>query len=307
MNIALKIGPRFIVPCFLVCTSCLMAKATFGRMTPLGRVDTIGQMTSIGRVDTIGQVTLIGKVDTIGMGHTPLLTGALHPGLRQYLIYMQDPKEPKNLFFWFWLRNIAVQTVNGEKVFVISQHWYGSDSSTYREVNSINRMDDFYPVYHCEATVGKTRAYNWGSDKIKGADTVAGNSAKDFALAFTAPNFNWNLDVETFEMLPLAKGKTFAINFYDAGLDTPQYVIYKVAGDEVLQMMDNQQIDCWKLVTEGNVKTTGNKIAHYSETYWISKQGHEFLKEEDHYGRAFRLKIRMPAAAPDLLKKFEVS
>jgi hypothetical protein len=78
-------------------------------------------------------------------------------------------------------------------------------------------VKDFSPVYHTETIGGKVGAYNWDADKIKGADTVALNTKKDFALNFTEPNFNWNQDIETFEMMPLAAGKTFAINFYDAG------------------------------------------------------------------------------------------
>jgi hypothetical protein len=43
---------------------------------------------------------------------------------------------------------------------------------------------------------------------------------------------------------------------------------------------------------------------HYTETYWISKKNHEFLKEEDSYNGAYRYKIKMPAASPDLVARF---
>jgi hypothetical protein len=239
------------------------------------------------------------QIDTIGKDNHSLLTGQLRPGCKQYLIYMQDPKELKKLFFWYWLRYVDVQTVRGENCFVITQHWFGADSSTYREVHSLNRVADFSPVFHSETAHGKINAYNWDKDQIRGADTVAGNTKSSFQLAFSTPNFNWNLDVETFEMLPLAAGKAFAIPFYDAGLDTPRYVLYTVRGEENLETFDHQHIDCWKLVTEGQ-----DKSVHYTETYWISQRNHEFLKEEDHYGTVFRLKIKMPLSAPDLLQKF---
>ncbi|TDW96305.1 hypothetical protein EDB95_4131 [Dinghuibacter silviterrae] len=225
-----------------------------------------------------------------------LSTAYLKPGLRQYFIYMQDTASKKTLVFWYWLRRVDLETRDGVPVFHISQHWYGQDTAMYREVYSVNKVADFAPVYHEEIKRGKVFAYNWDDQGIKGADTVWGNTAHDFSLAFTRPNLNWNLDIETFEMLPLAEGRAFAINFYDAGLDPPQYVVYSVKGSEVIQTLGGAEVDCWKLVTEGHVKDM-----HYTETYWISKKKHEFLKEEDHYGASFRLKILMPVATPDPL------
>ena len=100
-------------------------------------------------------------------------------------------------------------------------------------------------------------------------------------------------------MLPLGKGKTFAINFYDAGLNPPRYVIYKVTGSEMLTMLNNEKVDCWKLITEGD-----SKGVHYSETFWISKKGHEFLKEEDVNPSGYRYKIKMLGSSPDLMARF---
>ncbi|MGZ3821311.1 MAG: DUF3108 domain-containing protein [Mucilaginibacter sp.] len=241
------------------------------------------------------------QTDTIRLNDRRLNTSALKPGLNQYLVYFQNPKKTKSLNFWFWMRDIKLQDRNGEKVFTITQHWYGSDTSgsTYRSIYSINKAADFAPLYHAETANGKTAAYNWGPDKITGADSVAQNLRKGFALDFQMPNFNWNQDIETFEMLPCAEGKTFVINFYDAGLSPPKYVAYKVIGSEVITTLNNEKVDCWKLFTEGDYKTT-----HFTETYWISKKGHEFLKEEDSFNGTYRYKIKMIGASPDLLLRF---
>ena len=239
------------------------------------------------------------QADTIRPGKTPLVTAALKPGLKQYLVYFQDPKRERILGMWFWMRDIAVETHNGVKSFTIRQNWYGSDTNSYRSVYSINSMDDFAPIYHSETIRGKTSAYNWNGAFISGADSVEGNTKKDFHLTFDAPNLNWNLDIETFEMLPLAEGKSFLINFYDAGLTPPEYILYKVTGSEAITLMDGRKTDCWKLTTEGN-----HNGRAYSETYWISKSTHEFLKEEDSFGGTYRYKIKMPAMAPDFRQKF---
>lgn len=238
--------------------------------------------------------------DTIRPGKGHLLTQVLKPGLRQYLVYFQDPNKSRELGFWYWLRDIAVEDHNGTKAFAITQHWYGSDSSSYRAVYSLNATADFAPIYHRESVRGQTVAYNWNGSGIAGADSVEGNARKGFALAFDQPNLNWNLDIETFEMLPLAAGKAFLINFYDAGLEPPKYVLYTVTGSEVLTLMSGEKTDCWKLSTGGTSKSGKT----YSETYWISKKTHEFLKEEDAFPGMFRYKIKMPGSAPDLLPKF---
>jgi len=240
-----------------------------------------------------------GQVDTIHLKDKRLLTQYLKPALNQYLVYFQAPKDKKKLGLSLWMRNIQTGTKNGEKVFTVTQNWYGSDTNSYRSVYSINKIADFAPLYHSETVQNKTRAYNWGPDKITGADTITNNAQKGFALDFKLPNFNWNLDIETFEMLPLAAGKTFAINFYDAGLSPPEWVLYKVTGSEVITTLGNEKVDCWKLFTEGEYK--GNK---YSETYWISKKDHEFLKEEDTFNGGFRYKIKMLGASPDLVQRF---
>jgi hypothetical protein len=239
------------------------------------------------------------QVDTIQLKDKRLLTSFLKPALNQYLVYRQTFREPKKLRFSFWLRNVQIKERNGERVFTIDQHWYGQDTSTYYKIYSINRATDFAPIFHSETALDTTNAYNWYPDKITGADTMPNNPQKDFMLKFSEPNFNWNLDIETFEMLPLAANKVFAINFYDAGLEPPRYVIYKVIGTELLTTLDDRQVDCWKLRTEGD-----NNGHHFSETYWISKKNHEFLKEEDAFASGYRFKIKMQASSPDLILRY---
>ena len=240
------------------------------------------------------------QVDTIRLKDRRLNTATLKPGMRQYMVYFQSPKMPKVIRFSLWLRNTQIQNRNGEKVFVTDQHWYGNDTTSYRTVYSVNRVSDFSPVYHSETTNGKNRSYNWNATNIKGADTVkVANMHKDFTMDFTTPNFNWNLDIETFEMLPLAANKTFAINFYDAGLGKPEYAIYKVTGSEVIATLDNQKVDCWKLQNESEYK--GQKSI---QTFWITKKGHEFIKEEDSFAGNYRYKVKLPATAYNVLTRF---
>jgi hypothetical protein len=240
------------------------------------------------------------QVDTVRPGKGGLITRNLRPGVYQYLVTYQDPAHNRQLGFWYWVREISSGVRNGYPVFVINQRWYGSDTPAYRTVYSVNEAGSFAPIYHQELVRGKVNAYNWRWDGISGADSVAENARKGFSLAFAEPNLNWNLDIETFEMLPLAEGKSFLINFYDAGLEPPKYVRYTVKGSEKLALLGGGEVDCWVLTTEGK----DPRGAGYTEAYWISKKGHEFLKEVDHFNGMIRYKILMPALTPDVRTGF---
>jgi hypothetical protein len=239
------------------------------------------------------------QTDTIRVKDKRLITSVLKPGLRQYLVYFQNPKDPRRMNLSLWLRDVAVIKRGDEKLFAITQHWFAADSNAYRAVYSLNKMADFAPVYHSETIGKKTKAYNWYNDKVIGADTVTDNLSKAYRQEYNLPNFNWNLDIETFEMLPFAAGKTFAIPFYEAGNEEPKYVIYKVTGSEVITTAEGMKTDCWILYNESDYHGR-----HFTETYWISKKNHEFLKEEDSFNGGYRYKIKMIGAAPDLMERF---
>ncbi|PWK75389.1 hypothetical protein LX99_03883 [Mucilaginibacter oryzae] len=242
---------------------------------------------------------VMAQTDTIRVKDKRLVTTKLKPGLNQYAVYFQNAKDSRSLKFSLWLRDIKLENRGGEKVFAITQHWYGNDTSSYRAIYSVNRASDFAPLYHSETIGKKTKAFNWFADKVLSADTVAGNEVRNFKLDFQFPNFNWNLDIETFEMLPLAEGKSFAIPFFEAGMPTPLYVLYKVTGSEVITTLDGNKVDCWKLYNESDYNGR-----HFTETYWISKKNHEFLKEEDAFAGGYRYKVRMIGAAANPLPRF---
>lgn len=239
--------------------------------------------------------------DTIIPGNHKLNVSALKPGLKQYLVYAQAAANKKVLNLSIWVRDVKAGTRNGEAIVTTTQHWYSNDTASYRTVYSVNRAADFAPLYHTEMVNNHTRAFAWTMGHVVAVDTVAVNEAKSFKLALKVPYFNWNLDIETFEQLPLAAGKSFAISFYDAGHDAPQYELYKVTGSEMLTMLDNTKINCWKLETGGKAP---NGMA-YTQTFWLSKKGHEFIKEEDKFGPNTRAKIKLPLTTPNIVGNFK--
>ncbi|SKC94999.1 hypothetical protein SAMN05660461_0187 [Chitinophaga ginsengisegetis] len=248
---------------------------------------------------TIAVLPAFAQTDTVDQQHLRLNTAFLKPGVKQYLVYYQVPSRSNWLDLSLWVREIEKTNRNNEPVFRITQHWYGSDTARYLESLSYNSVSDFSPLFHAQTRGGEQQAYRWTANGISGDTATMNNKAADFKLGFDRPNYNWNLDIETFEMLPLKAGKTFAIRFYDAGLEPPAYVTYKVTGSEVLQTLNNQPVDCWKLFTEGD-----SPRGHYSQTFWISKAGHELLKEEDSFGGFYRYKVKLPGLAPYLQPRF---
>ena len=197
-----------------------------------------------------------------------------------------------------WQRKVSVAKRDNNKVFVIEQRWLSSDSTRFEHFISINNYIDFLPLYHFQQSRRGLSAYNWYSDHIQAADSVAGNQKKGVVLAFDRLNLNWNLDLETFEMLPMDQYKIFAINFYDAGIDTPQRLVYKVVGEESISLCGSAaKVPCWKLFMEAEYKGM-----RFTESFWISKDSHELLMEKDDLGNgAYRYKIKLPDFAVSTL------
>jgi len=242
---------------------------------------------------------LAAQTDTIGLHGKKLFTRQLKTGVKQYLVYFQSSKQSRQLKFSLWVRDISLKTQNGEQLFAITQQWYGTDTTSFRSVYSLNRVSNFEAIYQSEAINGKLKAYNWYNDHISGADSIPGNEQKTFNLQFDRPAFNWHLDIETYEMMQLKEGKTIVIYFYDAGFGKPSYQSLKVTGSEMVTTLDNQKVDCWKLFTSSDQ----GKV-QFTETYWISKKNHELLKEEDYFNGNYRYKIKLPGYSPELLKRF---
>jgi len=241
------------------------------------------------------------QTDTLDFKDHKLRTKQLKTGQKQYLVYLQQVGQPKKLNLSIWTREVSLVSKSGTDCFMITQKWFSNDTTNYRFISSINRAADFAPVYHLETIGSKVKAFNWYTDHINGADTISNNQQKTFTLRLDQPCFNWNLDIETLEMLPLASGKQFVLRLYDAGLGQPQNVNYKVSGEEVLTTLDHQKVDCWKLLLEGN-----HGQVHYTQTFWVSKKGHEFLMEIDEINGMYRYKVKLPGYSPDMLQKFKL-
>ena len=113
---------------------------------------------------------------------------------------------------------------------------------------------------------------------ITALDSVTDNAQKDFELALTEPTFNWEIDLETYSLLPMKEGYHAVMNFYHPGGGTPpKYYHLKVTGSEKLKLPNGKYMDCWIVFTDyGGTQPT---------RFWYTKKGQNFVKMEGEYNR----------------------
>lgn len=230
------------------------------------------------------------SIDTIHAGDGQLNLDHLPLGKQQYLVYLVRDNQKRSI--WLWERTTTRENRDGQPVIMIRQQWTTSDTGFNRRdlVSAVNAKT-FTPIYHTSWNPRTGReAYNYTATEIVGADSVADISNKSFRQAISEPSFNWELDLETFPLLPLKEGKAFVINFYHPGSKGgPGWYNYSVTGSEKIAAINGEKIDCFKLsIDYGNNR--GNS------TWWLSKKTHEVLKMEEHFGNVTRYKIRLGVA-----------
>lgn len=227
------------------------------------------------------------KIDSIHAGGGQLQLKYAPIGTQRYIVYFGADDKIKGV--WLWERSLTSEEWHGQPALVCRQNWVTSDTGfNQRQLVSAVSSKDFSPLYHSSWNPRTGRdAYNYLPGKVVGADTVADANNKSYLQNLDEPSFNWELDLETFSLLPLAKGKTFAIHFFQPGAkQAPAWYIYKVTGTEKLKTANGQKVDCFKLYTE----YANNR--GYS-TWWISRKTHEVLKMEEHFGKVTRFKIKL--------------
>jgi hypothetical protein len=234
---------------------------------------------------------LYAQVDTVYRLDSKLIKKYLKQSSNQYLVFIQRRGDPRQTFTYIWSRNVKFINKDGKDLIEIDQKWYASDTARSRYVYSLMNANDFSPVYHHTTMNKSIEAYDFYADKITGSDSIANNTKKDFNLPLPHPMLNWELDLETFPLLDLKKGKRFAINFYHPGAKgEPKLYEYKVVGEENLTVIDGGTVACWKLRID------------YSEKSWaifyISKKNREVLRMDEDFGGGVRYKVKLSNAIP---------
>ncbi|MTI32102.1 hypothetical protein [Xanthovirga aplysinae] len=230
------------------------------------------------------------QVDTVTFDNGMLKMKHLPFGKNYYLVYNQGSKDGPKYNFYLWERDLQKKEVKGIPSIVLDWVWQFPDSTKVITKKMVVKADNFAPdseKVNYSTHFGKGRSYRqtilFEENKVvSSADTLEHNTKK-IQQPFKEKPFNWELDMETFSMLPLGKGKKFAINFYHPGGSAPAYYTYEVVGEEKLQL-NGKNVDCWLLKTEFE-KGKGYAI------WWLDKKSHLTYKMEEKFGELYRYKI----------------
>jgi hypothetical protein len=227
------------------------------------------------------------QVDTITINTKNLKLEKIKPKKNTYLVYIEKP-DGAMLDIAIWERTISFSKLNNENVIVIDQQWKNQEKAKARTIKSIVSRRDFQPIYqYSKNGKGDVEAYSFLNNKIIGTDSIQNNTKKGFQINNTSKTLNWELDLETYQMLPYKLNTAFKINFYHPGSKNmkPDFYIYNVIGEEKIKLLNQNYIDCWLLNIQHNVKS--------SATYWIDKSTGETIKMLEVFGSIKRYKIQI--------------
>ncbi|MEZ4797551.1 MAG: hypothetical protein R2785_10325 [Flavobacteriaceae bacterium] len=202
--------------------------------------------------------------------------------ITRYLVYVELPNGTMSDIS-IWERNVKLK--NDE--IIVKQSWANQDKTKNRIVYSVSDKKTFLPKYHKSVNRDSViEAYDFYTDKIVGADSIANNSKKDFNLELSNSGLphNWELDLEMLQMLPYQLNRTFSLFFYHPGGKTaPKYYNYTVINEEKLSTSYGV-IDTWVLQIIYDIQKDSKA------TFWIRKSDNMVIKMYEKYGPVKRVK-----------------
>ena len=128
-------------------------------------------------------------------------------------------------------------------------------------------------------------AFRFDENQIVALDTVTDNTLQNFILRLNTPTFNWQIDIETYSLLPMKKDYHVVMNFYHPGGSKPDYYHLKVIGEERISLPNGKSMDCWILFTDYHGKQPSK--------FWYTKEGQNFVKMQGSYGKMVIHKVRL--------------
>lgn len=202
----------------------------------------------------------------------------LKEGTHRYLIFRQDGAA--NLARGIMSQEVRFETVNGEKLMHIKHRL---DVTSPKPIvvlhDSWFEPGTFRPRSHVRITEadGKrtVEGFVFAPDKVTGMKDLADNTQKDISVDSPESTFNFEMDREFLQTLPLAEGYEAQINFYHAGgKAAPQRYTFKVAGSATIAGATGP-VDCWLVTTDYN--KPGDPVSKF----YVSKATQLLVREEN--------------------------
>ena len=216
----------------------------------------------------------------IHVGDGTVDTKRLNPGSHRYLRY--TVKDGRRIAQDIWNRTVSFEMKDGRRLLHITQRWDEANAppgtGSALEQDSWFEPSTFRPITHVRTVTkadGKTVAgYEFKADGAVGMKDLAGNTRRDFAIAYAEWPFNFEYDMELLQTLPLRAGFDANIPFYDAGIDkkSDRYD-FKVAGSNSFTGWDGRMVDCWLVTADYNSGVIKSR-------FWFDKRTYLLVREE---------------------------
>lgn len=199
----------------------------------------------------------------------------------EYEVYSErDGKKSPSVFM---TSTTTKEKINGQKYVAIRHRW--SSPNFNGNFYALVEPQTMRPVIQIRNREQGKEAYRFSDHQLVGLDTAANNLAADYQLELPFPVFNFEIDLETFSVLPLGENKVFMLPFYHAGSkSSPTYYEIKVEKTENLEVPGEGKVLCWVLFMDyGGTQPT---------RFWYTKKDRKFVKMEATYKEARIFKVR---------------
>ncbi len=175
------------------------------------------------------------------------------------------------------------EKIDGRKYIAIRHTW--SSPNFNGNFYALVEPKTLRPIIQIRNREQGKEAYRFSDQQIVGLDTAANNLAADYQLELPFPVFNFEIDLETFSILPFEENKTFLLPFFHAGSKSqPAFYVIKVEKLEKLDISGKGAVPCWVLFMDyGGMQPT---------RFWYTKKDRQFVKMEATYKGANIFKVR---------------
>ena len=200
----------------------------------------------------------------VQLGQPLARANLLKPGVRTYVRYFLSPDGAMEVID-IQTKEVRFESAGTTPRMRVIQRWDGPTRS--RRLDSFVERGTLRPLTHQRDITQDGKL----PSQVVGLDGISDNSRAGFAIATPDPPFNFEIDFETLQALPLRRNAEFAINFYHAGDSPPQSYVFKVASEESINFA-GKPVDCWVVTTD-----YGRPNDPLSR-FWIAKGGQTVVR-----------------------------
>ncbi|MCG8327995.1 MAG: hypothetical protein MI974_09940 [Chitinophagales bacterium] len=236
-------------------------------------------------------VSFAQQIDSLNTTNNKLEFGQLNEATNTYLVYFQDSVDAPKRNMEIWERTITKTKVHNKEVYQFLWDRFFSNGSNYK-YKILANANDFSPIseevvmnqlINNDSLAIRKRHYIYEGNSMYTSTDKNKHNGAPFRLDALENSFNFEMDMETFSMLPLEEGKSFALKFYHPGSKTPpKYYTYAVDRSEKL-LFNNDEYDCWVL------KVIYAGFGHAE--FWIDKKTNATLQMREVYRGLVRYKV----------------